>query len=310
MTVNHHYFEELATLVASGQLTEKELAELCDHSQHCSSCSSRMAEMSRLSIQLFSALAQNQPRIHLPKGMLKRFTERLHGEGVPLSFHASNSDFRVPSLVGAVALVLLLASGSARFGSLMRSATGDMRKAGRTSHSIFLDRAKISEEDLPGNLRVNSARSNGTFARQDVRREGHESLEKVPDTSRPRLSHGNPNIAQRKEFVVPSYTRGSTMPPRSFRVTIELASSIPSFSEKHELPKFDLAQRSISIQDSSTRFLAECEQRTFAPWSAQNDYAVKSPGTKDLRRDVDLNAPSRFVRTDSKDNLPAFVFIR
>ncbi len=307
MTGDHQHFEVLSTLVASGQLTEMELQELIEHSRHCACCSRRLGEMSHLNVRLFCALAQNQPRIPVTKAMQERFIVRANQEGIPLSLHALNVGYRLPSFVGAIALVLLLVSASAHLGSFMRLAARDVGRESIAASSGSFPQVQIAQESQPRNMLPNSAPTNRTLGQQLVR---HTGIRISHPRRAMRLPLADPVAPQRRQFAMTSHNRDFTLSPVFLLPANTVAHLIPGFSIQEQFVKLGSLQHSTVAKDGSTLLLAWCEQRTFAPWIPQYNSAFESSDTKDFRHADDLDARSRFFKPDFKENLPAFEFTR
>jgi hypothetical protein len=120
--MTHGDFEVGCALVASGQFSRTEMAELSEHAAHCVLCHDRMVEFRRVGIQLFLVRALKNPGERLPKGMRQRFVARAIREGIPLRSRSQGVGFSALGSVTVLLLALLLVVATLNNGSFPRSA--------------------------------------------------------------------------------------------------------------------------------------------------------------------------------------------
>ena len=105
---NHEYFETLCTLAMTGQLSAGELQEFTEHWANCPTCRTlavQIAEVSSALLGLDSGIAPSK----VPSGMLDRFREQAHREGILLDCSATSLPYSKAMRVGLALYVLGLA---------------------------------------------------------------------------------------------------------------------------------------------------------------------------------------------------------
>ena len=165
MTTNHAYFEVMCALAASGQLTKTEQVELREHSEHCVLCRNRLLEMRQSGFQLFLARAFKTPSKRLPKGMQERFAARAISEGIPLTSRSAGSGFHALGMVTVLLLVLLLVAAALQDGPFTRPAV-EMDVADTSHVSGFLEKEKISSQNIPNHTLPGKVRASRVLDRQ------------------------------------------------------------------------------------------------------------------------------------------------
>jgi hypothetical protein len=136
--MTHGNFDVRCALVASGQFSRTEMAELSEHAAHCVLCHDRMVEFRQVGIQLFLVGALKNPGERLPKGMRQRFVARAIREGIPLRSCSQGVGFSALGSVTVLLLALLLVVATLNDGSFPGSAgeTGLADKRTSTAREI------------------------------------------------------------------------------------------------------------------------------------------------------------------------------
>ena len=105
---DHSHFEILCALATTGQLSEREQADLTNHLEQCRPCSGRLHDMAQVSSQILLAKESRTKHCPVPKGMQKRFLDRAIREGIPLN--DPNSVSWMPNILGITCAALFVTS--------------------------------------------------------------------------------------------------------------------------------------------------------------------------------------------------------
>ncbi len=108
MKDSHHRFDVQSVLASSGQLSEKQLKEFCNHAASCEDCHKRFDEMAVLSVSLWTAGVVRCCTSAAPKGMTERFVARAIREGVPLHPPNRTSSLHHRAFAAPAVLVLIV----------------------------------------------------------------------------------------------------------------------------------------------------------------------------------------------------------
>src|SRR5882672_1618185 len=80
----HERFEELCALVACGEASQSELAELTGHLRSCAECRGLLNDCAQAATQVLSQESGEVGPVEAPPGMTERFVARARAEGIPI----------------------------------------------------------------------------------------------------------------------------------------------------------------------------------------------------------------------------------
>ncbi len=301
MTTNHAYFEVMCALAASGQLTKTEQVELREHSEHCVLCRNRLLEMRQSGFQLFLARAFKTPSKRLPKGMQERFAARAISEGIPLSSRSAGSGFHALGMVTVLLLVLLLVAAALQDGPFTRPAV-EMDVADTSHVSGFLEKEKISSQNIPNHTLPGKVRASRVLDRQSQLPASPVSRATGPR----RLYPADPAPRQDRQFTFTLYSRNPTVRDAPFSTTISLPEVVPLSASPDRAPKLIFNVAAEIVRRNAPHFLAESEHGVLGPSDFRSNIAFASAGTRTFQGSLDLDAYGKPWQVDFKAHVAAF----
>jgi hypothetical protein len=138
------YFENLAILAVSGELSGPECMELEEHLGYCSTCARRLIELENASRELFASRQFMGRRRSAPAGMQDRFFERALRAGIPLRGRSAASSYLPILWFASLAVALALAV------NVGWKATSGRRLISETSPAVARGDARSPDANVSG----------------------------------------------------------------------------------------------------------------------------------------------------------------